>query len=110
MPKYKAGNSGYEIDIQDGWRVLDVGSGHNPHPRADVLLDKHLQDDTERSGKPLKVDKERNFVEGDAESMPFKDKEFDYLIASHIAEHVGNPEKFCKELMRVGKGVYRNTQ
>lgn len=109
MPKYKVGNSHYQIEIQDGWRVLDVGSGHNPHPRANVLLDKHLQDNTERSGKPLKVDKEREFVEGDAESMPFKDKEFDYIIASHIAEHVDNPEKFCKELMRVGKIGYIET-
>lgn len=109
VPKYKVGNSGYEIEIQDGWRVLDVGSGHNPHPKANVLLDKHLKDDTERSGKPLKADKERVFVEGDAESMPFGNKEFDYIIASHIAEHVDNPEKFCKELIRVGKRGYIET-
>jgi SAM-dependent methyltransferase len=109
VPKYKVGNSGYEIKIQESWRVLDVGSGHNPHPRANVLLDKHLKDDTERSGKPIKIDEEKDFVEGNAESMPFGDKEFDYIIASHVAEHVDNPERFCKELMRVGKRGYIET-
>ena len=88
---------------------MDIGSGHNPHPRANVLLDKHLKDNTERSGKPLKMDKGKDFIEGDAESMPFENKEFDYIIASHIAEHVNNPEKFCKELMRVARRGYIET-
>ncbi|MCL5272136.1 MAG: class I SAM-dependent methyltransferase [Gammaproteobacteria bacterium] len=106
---YRSGNSGYQIRISDNWRVLDVGSGHNPHPRANVLLDKNLRDNTERSGKPLKIDKEKEFVEGNAESMPFEDKEFDYIIASHVAEHVDDPEKFCAELIRVGKRGYIET-
>ena len=68
------------MKIRDDWKVLDVGSGHNPHPRANVLLDKNICDNTDRSGKPIKIDNERLFFEGNAESMPFKDKEFDYLI------------------------------
>ncbi|BBO18595.1 conserved hypothetical protein [Candidatus Brocadia pituitae] len=107
--KYPADNSGYKIKIRGDWKVLDVGSGHNPHPRANVLLDKNIYDNTDRSGKSIKIDNSRLFVEGNAESMPFYDKEFDLLIASHIAEHSDNPEKFCRELMRVSKGGYIET-
>ena len=31
--------------------VLDVGSGHNPNPRSDVLCDRYIDDDTERGSK-----------------------------------------------------------
>lgn len=107
--KYSVGLSGYKVKIRGDWKVLDVGSGHNPHPRANVLLDKNIYDNTDRSGKSIKIDNERLFFEGNAESMPFKDKEFDYLIASHVAEHCDNPEKFCRELVRVSKGGYIET-
>ena len=30
--------------------VLDVGSGHNPNPRSDILCDRYIEDDTERGG------------------------------------------------------------
>ncbi len=37
--------------------------------------------------------------------MPFKDKEFDYVICSHVLEHVDDVGAFVNELMRVaGKG------
>lgn len=106
---YPAGNSDYKIKIRDDWKVLDVGSGHNPHPRANVVLDKYIEDDRERSGKSIKARVGQQFVKGDACSMPFKGKEFDYVIASHIAEHIDDPEKFCKELIRVGERGYIET-
>lgn len=107
MEDYKVGNSGYTIKIDVSWRVLDVGSGDNPHPRSDVIMDKNVESNEERSGADIVVDD--RFVKGDAEAMPFKNKEFDYIIASQIAEHVENPENFCKELMRVGKSGYIET-
>ena len=106
---YPTGNSGYKIQIRDGWKVLDVGAGHNPHQRADVILDKYVEDDEERAGSSLKIRTGQRFVEGDACSMQFRDKEFDYIIASHIAEHVDDPEEFCKELIRVSKRGYIET-
>ena len=109
MPKYKTINSGYVIEIRDNQLVLDIGSGHNPHPRANVLLDKYPEYSVHREDKPLKINKEMKFVKGDAESIPFGNKKFDYVIASHIAEHVDNPENFCKELMRVGNEGYIET-
>lgn len=109
MTKYRVGNSGTKIEIKDDWMVLDIGSGHNPHPRANVLTDRYLEENIDRSGKSIKLDKKRPFIICDAQYLPFKDKTFDYIIASHIAEHVENPEKFCKELMRVGKRGYIET-
>jgi SAM-dependent methyltransferase len=48
-------------------------------------------------------------VMGDAQSMPFADDEFDYVIASHIAEHVDDPRRFCAELSRVAARGYVET-
>src|SRR5438552_19142237 len=80
--------------------VLDVGSGHNPNPRSDVLCDRYVDDDTERGGA-IRVD--RPLIVGDGHNLPFKDKAFDYVIASHIIEHMDDPVRFCSELMRVSK-------
>lgn len=86
-----------------------MGSGHNPHPRANVLLDKYPEYSAHREDNPLKINKEMEFVKGDVELMPFGNKKFDYVIASHIAEHVDNPENFCKELTRVESSGYIET-
>jgi uncharacterized protein YbaR (Trm112 family) len=80
--------------------VLDVGSGHNPNPRSDVLCDRYIDDDTERGGS-IRVD--RPLIVADGHNLPFKDKAFDYVIASHIIEHMDDPARFCSELQRVAK-------
>ena len=38
--------------------------------------------------------------------LPFKDKEFDYVILSHVLEHVPNLLTFKDELVRIGKSGY----
>jgi len=48
-------------------------------------------------------------VFGDAQKMPFKNKAFDFVVASHILEHMSEPEKFLIELQRVGKAGYIET-
>ena len=48
----------------------------------------------------------RPFVLGDAECLPFKTQSFDYVIASHIAEHTQNPISFYEELKRVSPKGY----
>jgi hypothetical protein len=106
---YRVGQAGRRIGIRPEWRVLDVGSGHNPHPRAQVLLERHLEDDTERSGAPIRDPLDPRLVIGDALAMPFPNKSFDYVIASHIAEHVADPETLCRELSRVARLGYIET-
>jgi hypothetical protein len=96
------------LRIEAGWRVLDVGSGHNPTPRADVLLEREIEDDLERGGDAVDVTDPR-LVVGDAQAMPFEDSSFDFIIASHIAEHVEQPLDFCSELQRVAPRGYIET-
>lgn len=38
--------------------------------------------------------------------LPFKDKEFDYVILSHVLEHVPNLLEFKDELIRIAKSGY----
>ena len=42
----------------------------------------------------------------DGGKFPFKDGEFDYVICSHVVEHVPHPEQFAAELFRVAKAGY----
>lgn len=79
--------------------VLEIGSGERPNARSDILCDKYLWDDTERAG-PLVVD--RPFIVGDGVKLPFRDSIFDFVICSHLVEHIAGPEKFFMEMMRVG--------
>ena len=86
--------------------VLDIGSGHRPHPRADVLCDRSLVDDQER-GSPLVRD--RPLVAGVLTALPFKDRSMDFVICQHVLEHVHDAESALRELMRVGKSGYIET-
>ena len=83
--------------------VLEVGSGGNPYARANVLLDAY-ETTGERHWVPLLVD--RPTVLGFVERLPFRDKAFDFVIASHVLEHSYNPAGFLEELQRVAQGGY----
>jgi len=87
--------------------VLDIGSGHRPHPDATHLVDLYLKDDTERGKKLKRLGK--YLVQANIEALPFKDKVFEYIYASHVLEHTNDPAEACRELMRVGKAGYIET-
>jgi len=86
--------------------VLEVGSGGNPFPRSNVLLDAHYET-SERHWVDLVHD--RPTVLAFAEDLPFKDNAFDFVIAAHVLEHSSNPVKFLAELQRVAKSGYIET-
>jgi SAM-dependent methyltransferase len=86
--------------------VLEVGSGGSPYFRANVLIDAYAQT-RERHWAPFVTD--RPSVLGFGENLPFKDKSFDFVIASHVLEHSENPKKFLEELQRVAKAGYIET-
>jgi SAM-dependent methyltransferase len=94
------------VPVSKNALVLEVGAGGNPYPRANVLLDA-MESTIERNEKNLITD--RPLVLGLCEELPFKDKSFDFIIASHVLEHTDDPEKFLTELMRVGKAGYIET-
>ncbi|PIW18786.1 MAG: methyltransferase type 11, partial [Armatimonadetes bacterium CG17_big_fil_post_rev_8_21_14_2_50_66_6] len=92
------------LKIPRGARVIDIGSGNAPHPRADILCDRDLSGDHERSG-PL-VRGGRPLVLGEAHRLPFRDRAADYVIASHVVEHATDPLQVVGELQRVGRAGY----
>jgi SAM-dependent methyltransferase len=106
--KIRNPKSRFEVNIPRTARVLEVGGGNNPHPRANVLVDKFPVNNEHRSGD-LKVLRKQTFVQADGENLPFKDGEFDYVICCHVLEHVGDPVKFLAEQFRVAKRGYIET-
>jgi glycosyltransferase involved in cell wall biosynthesis len=106
---WKAGNTNYPISILPQWKMLDVGSGHQPNRRANVLLERYLTPTIHRTIQDVPIPQDKYMVVGDGLSMPFPDKVFDFVVASHIAEHVDDPVQFCNELKRVSKRGYIET-
>jgi SAM-dependent methyltransferase len=93
------------LPIKSSDLVLDVGSGSNPHPAADVLLERYV--DPKHRYDAMVVD--RPTVLADACKMPFRDKAFDYSLAFHVLEHLRDPSAFLNELQRVSKAGYIET-
>lgn len=102
----------YKRKIEPGFRVgkdanvLDIGSGDKPFWRADVFLDKLSLGDNQRTSQSSTIHDIGRFVDGDVNKMPFKDKEFDFSFCSHLLEHVDDPARVIKEIIRVSKRGY----
>jgi len=79
------------------WKVLDVGCGYRPNINATIIAD--IQDLSN-------LYKEKKFVQIKDKILPFKDKEFDFVIASHVIEHVNDFEFFVKEIERISSQGY----
>ena len=79
------------------WKILDVGCGYSANKYASVIAD--IQD---LSG----FYKERKFIKIKEKNLPFKDKEFDFVVASHVIEHVEDFEFFIRELERISSKGY----
>lgn len=95
--------------IAAGHRVLEIGPGADPHPRSDVLLEIRFDDPAEYTrqfghDRPLATGKELVFYDG--RTFPFPDGAFDYVICSHVLEHVPDVEAFLGEVFRVAKRGY----
>ena len=79
------------------WKILDIGCGYRAHPYASVIAD--VQDlSNHYEGK--------KFIKIYEKKLPFKDKEFDFVIASHVIEHVEDFEFFINELERISPKGY----
>jgi len=79
------------------WKVLDIGCGYTANENATTLCDViDLQEQYP----------DKKFVKLESKNLPFSDKEFDFVIASHVLEHVENPEFFINELQRISNKGY----
>ena len=79
------------------WKILDVGCGYSANEYASVISDTQDLSDFYPNKK---------FVKLNSNLLPFKDKEFDFVITSHVIEHVQDPEIFIKEIQRIAKKGY----
>jgi hypothetical protein len=82
-------------------RVLDVGAGILPFPRANVLVD---------AAQP-NVGPEQQVVNCDfvTNPLPFPDKSFDFVYCRHVVEDLYNPFPLIREIERVGHAGYIET-
>ncbi|MFM8268326.1 MAG: class I SAM-dependent methyltransferase [Ilumatobacteraceae bacterium] len=96
-----------DIPVGAAGLVLDVGSGDKPHWRADVLLDRYVDAEhaLQRSGR-ASARVNRPLFDADAADMPFADGVFDYVICSHMLEHVPEPGRVIDEMVRVARAGY----
>ena len=79
------------------WKIVDIGCGYSANKNASVIAD--IQDLSN-------FYKGKNFVKINGKKLPFKDKEFDFVIASHVIEHIEDFEFFVKELERISSKGY----
>jgi SAM-dependent methyltransferase len=95
--------------INSNDKVLEIGPGNAPYYRSDVLLELDYVSEEDRIKQfghtnPLKSNKQIVYYDGN--KFPFENASFDYVICSHVLEHVPNVEFFLNELFRVAKRGY----
>jgi hypothetical protein len=90
-------------------RVLEVGPGSTPFARADVFLERAFFDEgdarKQRGGGDANIEP-RKLIYYDGGRFPFNDREFDYVICSHVVEHVEDVPFLVAELSRVAPRGY----
>ena len=79
------------------WNILDIGCGYRANKNATIIAD--IQDLSNHY-------KGKKFIKINGKNLPFRDKEFDFVIASHVIEHVEDFEFFMKELERISTKGY----
>ena len=85
------------LQKNNSWQILDIGCGYTANKFATTICD--VQDLS-------KFYDNRNFIKLESKDLPFKDNQFDFVIASHVMEHVEDLKFFIKELERVSKKGY----
>ena len=80
-----------------GWKILDIGCGFTANEYANTICD--VQDLS-------KFYKDKKFIKLENKKLPFENNQFDFVIASHVIEHVEDVKFFISELERVAKKGY----
>ena len=85
------------LSKNSNWNVLEIGCGYSANKRSNVICD--ILDLS-------KFYPDKKFIKLEDKNLPFSDKEFDFVIASHVLEHVTDLDFFIKEIERVSSKGY----
>jgi len=86
-----------KLNDNPNWNVLDVGCGYTANKYANVVADvQNLSD----------FYKDKKFIRIKEKKLPFRDNEFDFVITSHVIEHIEDFQFFIKEIERISKQGY----
>jgi ubiquinone/menaquinone biosynthesis C-methylase UbiE len=86
-----------KLEENPNWKILDLGCGYTANKNATVVAD--VQDLSN-------FYKDKKFIKINEKKLPFKDKEFDFVITSHVIEHVDDLDFFIKEIERISNQGY----
>jgi hypothetical protein len=86
--------------------VVDIGSGGDPHPRADVIVDREVGGGGERTSA---FHRSAPLVVADIHALPFRNQAFGYSLCCHVLEHVHDPVTAAGELERISAAGYVET-
>lgn len=105
-----------------GWRVVDIGGGANPNPRADYVIDGlayeergalrcagQVSPSAPRVEDRVTRDKWITLDLCERKPWPFPDKFFDYATCTHVLEDVRDPIWVCSEIRRIAKAGFIST-
>lgn len=92
------------LKIRPTDRVLDIGGSMKQHGeiKIDTLVDLIRPEDAPYGASELRA---QNFIKADItkEKLPFKDKEFDVVLCTHVLEDLPSPFLIISEMSRVAK-------
>lgn len=94
------------------YKVIDIGGASAPFKRANTIIDfvTFGSIDINKAKGPGEIKfSEESYVSQDIcgrEKWPFKDKQFDFSICSHVLEDIRDPIWVCSEIIRISKAGY----
>jgi len=94
-----------QIEVGPADFVIDVGGGHRPFRRADLVIEKYPFAHSLHRTSPMQFPRVP-VIKADALAMPIPDRGCDLIFASHIIEHLTDPKRFIAEIRRCSRRVY----
>ena len=92
--------------------VLDIGGWACPFNRANIVIDIMPYESHGihgYRGSKTEFFSKDTWIIHDVSSrkrLPFRNKEIDFVVCSHVLEDIRDPIRLCSELIRIGKSGY----
>ena len=83
------------------FKTLDVGCGNDP--QGDVNVDLYMNQRSPDTDVYINAKKINNPIKADAQNLPFRYESFEIVYCRALLEHVLNPTRALKEMIRVAK-------